>query len=110
MSTPPKISSLSTVGGKRTMQKAPEDDDQGEKVHIPKTFEDSDSDSDLGERIRKLEGFGDIGQGSSKQNDNGDTQHIWRVNDNTPAVDLMQITNDAKKLLNAAECDVSTMK
>ncbi|XP_066316654.1 uncharacterized protein [Miscanthus floridulus] len=110
MSAPPKIGNLSTAGGKLSVQKTYEDDGKGEKVHIPETFEDSDSDSDLGERIRKLEGFGDIGQGSSKQNDDKDTQHIWCMENNTPALDLMQITNDAKKLKNAEEKDVTTMK
>jgi hypothetical protein len=42
-------------------------EDDGEKVHIPDTFEDSESDSDSFRlKVQMLTGFGDAGQSSSK--------------------------------------------
>jgi hypothetical protein len=42
-------------------------EDDGEKVHIPDTFEDSESDSDsFGLKVQMLTRFGDAGQSSSK--------------------------------------------
>jgi hypothetical protein len=41
-------------------------DDQNDKVHIPETFDDSDAESEtLSEKIRRIDGYGDLGQGSS---------------------------------------------
>lgn len=94
MSAPPKMGGKATEGEKPTLQKNIVEDDTNEKVHIPETFEDSDSDSDLGDRIRRLEGFGDIGQGSSKNNDE-EVHQIWHMDSNLPAIDPKQlITKD----------------
>lgn len=76
MSAPPKIGSKNATGGKIVMQMHGGGGDDGERVHIPETFDESYSDSDMGDRIRRLEGFGDIGQGSSKTKDDEDAQQF----------------------------------
>jgi len=58
-------------------------DDLGGKVHIPHSFENSDFDSEtLSDRIRKIDGYGDLGQGYSKQGKGEDSHQIWCM-DNT---------------------------
>jgi len=55
------------------------EDDQGGKVYIPDTFENSESDSEtLSDRIRKLDGYGDLGQGCSKQGKDDDFMTLVR--------------------------------
>jgi len=58
-------------------------DDLGGKVHIPDSFENSDSDSEtLSDLIRKIDGYRDLGQGCSKQGNGEDSHQIWCM-DNT---------------------------
>lgn len=109
MSAPPKIGGKATGGENLSLQKNNADEDKGEKVHIPETFEDSDSDSDLGERIRRLEGFGDIGQGSSKNID-GDVHQIWCLESNPPTLDPKQVISEDMKLMNAEGSTLETDK
>lgn len=53
-------------------------EDANDRVQIPETFEDSDAESESSsERIRRIDGYGDIGQGCSKSNDGGETQQFW---------------------------------
>jgi len=56
--------------------KDPQNVEDGEKVHIPDTFEDSDSDSDsFTKKMAKLINDG-MGQ-SSKQGEDGSDKQIW---------------------------------
>lgn len=51
-------------------------------MYIPNKFGNFDSDSEsLGERICKLDGYGDHGQGYSKQGKDDDSHQVW-WNDN----------------------------
>lgn len=64
-------------------------EDQGEKVHIPDSFDDSDAESDtLSEKIRRLEGYGDLGQGGSKSNNDNGPHQLWH----------MEIISDIEKM------------
>jgi hypothetical protein len=70
-SAPPKVNPCekSQSNFMRDAQKAyhnSRDDEDGEKVHIPETLEDSDSDSDsFTQRVQQLTGGGASGQGQS---------------------------------------------
>jgi len=66
LSAPPKFGGKSISANKQINQPSARIDD-GEKVHIPNNFDDSDFDSEtLSDRIRQLEGYGDLGQGPNK--------------------------------------------
>ena len=68
-------------------------DDLGGKVHIPHSFENSDFDSEtLSDRIRKIDGYGDLGQGYSKQGKGEDSHQIWCM-DNTLILLLVRASN-----------------
>lgn len=72
-----------------------------EKVHILDTFEESDAESEkLSERIRKLDGYGEVGQ-SSKQGEDGDNHRVMLMKDiSTDAnMDLM-VQHHLQKQLN----------
>lgn len=83
LSAPPKLGSKGTNGGGVALQKPVEGEDSGGKVNIPETFEESESDSDLTDRIRRIDGFGDIGQGCSGQKNGEDSQQFWYMEANT---------------------------
>lgn len=70
LSTPPKIG----WNRRHISQRGNEEKD---KVYIPKDFGEGKSESEtFSDRIKNIEGFGDIGQGSSKQNDEVNSQQI----------------------------------
>lgn len=51
-----------------------------EKVHIPETFEDSDSNSDsFGLKVQMLTGMGDAGQSTSRKECEGANKQLWFV-------------------------------
>ncbi|CAD6260344.1 unnamed protein product [Miscanthus lutarioriparius] len=83
LSAPPKLGSKGTNGGGVALQKPVEGEDSGGKVNIPETFEESESDCDLTDRIRRIDGFGDIGQGCSGQKNGEDSQQFWYMEANT---------------------------
>lgn len=58
MSAPPKIG----WNRRKSIQIEGEDREKGDKVFIPKTHADLESDSEsLSDKIRKIDGFGDVG-------------------------------------------------
>lgn len=72
-----------------------------EKVHIPDTFNDLDAESEtLSDKIRKLDGYGDVGQGSSKQYGEKDDHQIMIMKDsNTEATMNLMIQHQMQKQL-----------
>jgi hypothetical protein len=56
------------MGDAQKAYKAPSTHGDDEKVHIPNTLKDSDSESEsFGEKLKMLQGMGDVGRSSSKQ-------------------------------------------
>ena len=56
-------------------------DDDGEKVHIPETLEDSDSDSDsFAQKLALLAGMDGVGQ-TSKNDQEDNSKQIWFMNE-----------------------------
>lgn len=91
-STPPKLSARDHDTKSKTVIEnsnkavivSPE-----EKVHIPDNFDDSDADSEtLSDKIRKLDGYGEIGQSSYKPEGFGDDQQILFVHDNSNDINM----------------------
>lgn len=95
-SAPSKLENRTTVKGDKTYQKHGKGTDEEGKVYIPETFYDSDSNSDFVDKIKSLEGFGDIGQGCSKKNGDGESHQIWCMN-TTPNVDITQTICSTKQ-------------
>lgn len=53
-----------------------------EKVHIPDSFDDFDAESEtLSDKIRKLEGYGDVGQSSFKKGEDRDDHQVMFMRD-----------------------------
>lgn len=83
---PPKIdykrkSQSKFMADAQKVYKEPGDDEEGEKVHIPDIFEDSDSDSDsFVVKVHKLTGMGEVGQSSKATG--GNSNQIWFMNTN----------------------------
>ena len=82
-SAPPKIdykrkSLAKTMDDAQKNQCNTAGDSDGEKVHIPDSFEVSDSDSDsFGKRISKLTGLDQTGQSSSGTKDDQCNKQVW---------------------------------
>jgi hypothetical protein len=56
-------------------------DDDGKKVHIPETLEDSDSDSDsFAQKLASLAGMDGVGQ-TSKNDQEYNSKQIWFMNE-----------------------------
>ncbi|XP_066330294.1 uncharacterized protein [Miscanthus floridulus] len=72
-----------------------------EKVHIPDTFEESDAESEtLSDRIRKLKGYGNMGQ-SSKQGEDDDNHHVMFMKDISTDVNMdLMVQRQLQKQLN----------
>lgn len=71
------------------------DDDEG-KVHIPDSFEDSETDSDsFTLKISKLTGMGDTGQSSSKGAHEDSTKQLWFVDTGLDDSMLHKSNNEA---------------
>jgi len=76
---------------------------QAEKVHIPDRFDDSDAESEsLSEKIRKLEGYGDLGQGTSKQGGGRDDHQVLYMSNfsNDATMELMTQHQMQKQISN----------
>jgi hypothetical protein len=76
-----------------------------EKVHIPDSFEESDAESEsLSDKIRKLEGYGEIGQTSSKQGEDRDDHQVMLMKDNYKDVTMdLMVQHQIQKQLRGSE-------
>lgn len=75
MSAPPKFGQ----NRRQTNQKVSEDKD---RVYLPKNLEEGASESEtFSEKVRTLDGYGDFGQGCSKQGDEGESKQTWCAKD-----------------------------
>lgn len=81
-------------------------EDLNDKVHIPDSFEDSDAESDtLSEKIRRLEGYGDLGQGGSKTQGDGESHQLWHMEHISDIATVNQIIQG--KSMEKASDDIS---
>lgn len=68
--------------------------DQQDKVHIPDTFDESDAESEsLSEKLRKIDAYAGSDQGTSKEENGDDSQHIW-------AMEIDKVDDAATQVMN----------
>ena len=97
-SAPPKVGcgDLTTTNPKSVAQKSFRKrciDDDGEKVHIPETLEDSDSDSDsFAQKLASLAGLDGVGQ-TSKNDQENNSKQIWFMNE-TSEINIKEMSLD----------------
>lgn len=109
MSAPPKIGGSTKSGGKLILQKSTVEGDKGDKVHIPDTFENSESEP-LSDRIRRLDGYGDIGQGCSKQGHNDESHRVWCMDDVVTNDNVKQHFTSSEQLVNPKSASLENDK
>lgn len=86
-------------------QQPQEDGELVEKVHIPDNFEESDAESEtLSEKLRKIDAYSDMNQGTSKGAEDNDNQSVWHMEVEVNEESLVQIAN-LKNSANASMTD-----
>lgn len=103
LSAPPKRSIAKSVSGSKFMadaqksyRNAQADEGMNDKVHIPDSFDESDTDSEtLSDKLRKIGAYEGGDQSGSKDGDINDQQHIWHLEEN---VDLALDTITSKDI------------